>query len=93
MELRKLIKGKEHIILEEDGYGGFVSIETEKLTKKLGELFNEEALKELSERTQISLEGLRNMTFIAFIKADIADKNITGWKRHMKVLRSKGYNV
>jgi len=93
MELRKLIKGKEHIILEEDGYGGFVSIETERLTKKLGELFSEEALAELSEKTQISLEDLRNTTFIDFIKADIADKDIMGWKRHQQTLKDEGYDV
>ena len=93
MELRRIIKGKEVIILEEDTYGGFVSIETSKLTQKMNEVFGEEVLIDLAEKVIIPLAALKNMPLIAYIKSDIADKDVSGWKQHQKTLKDEGYDV
>jgi len=91
--VKRIIHGKEHLILREDGYGGFESIETETLTMKLGEVLSDEALTELADTVHIPLTALKAMPLIAFIKSDIADKDIMGWKQHQKVLKETGYDV
>lgn len=88
--MRKVIKGREEIILREDPDGGFVSIEVEKLTKKMKELHSEEVLTEIEADMP---PGFRNMPLIAVIKSDIANKNIMGWKQHKKVLKDDGFDV
>lgn len=85
--MRKLIKGKEEIILKEYPDGGFTSIEVKKLTMKMGELHTEENLIELSKETGLPLAAIKNMTLIAVIKSDIGGKDIMGWKQHEKVLK------
>lgn len=91
--MRKIIKGKEEIILREDPDGGFTSIEVEKLTKHMDELFSEESLIALADKLPMSLTGLKKMTLIAVIKSDIAGNDNMGWKQHQKVLQEDGYDV
>ena len=91
--MRKLIKGKEEIILRQYPDGGFTSIKVEELQKKMEAVFSEEALIELADKAPRSLTGLKNMTLIAFIKSDIADKELMGGKQHQEVLKEDGFDV
>lgn len=76
--MRRFVKGKQHLILAEDQWGGYVSIEVEKLTAKMEDLFPETCLGD-------------KRTLIAAIKADVDDK--MGWKKHKKELRKEGFDV
>ena len=89
--MRKIIHSIEEIILKEYPDGGFTSIEVEKLTMKMKELHTEETLVELSNETGLPLAAVKNMTLIAMIKSDIANKNIMGWKQHEDVLKEDGF--
>ena len=91
--MKRIVKGEEVIILNDYPNGGFVSIATSKLTKKMQEIFTEEVLIELAEQVIIPLAGLKNMAFIAYIKSDIANKDVSGWKKHKQTLKDEGYDV
>ena len=91
--MRRIVKGEKVIILAEDHNSGFVSIETSKLTKKMSEIFSEETLVDLAEKVIIPLAALKNMTFIAYIKSDIANKDVSGWKQHKQTLKDEGFDV
>ena len=91
--MKRIVKGEEVIILIEYENEGFVSIATSKLTKKMNEVFTEEALIDLAEKVIIPLAALKNMTFMAYIKSDIANKDVSGWKQHQKTLKDEGYDV
>ncbi len=90
--MRKIVAGKEVVILEEDGYGGFQSIEVEKLHKKVNGIFSEDSLLEM-EATGNFPSGLRNMPLIALIKSNIGGNNSMGWKRHQQKLKDEGFDV
>lgn len=84
------IKEKDELILSVDKYGGFTSIEEDKLTKKMEEIFSEESL----VQTEADMPaGFRKMPLIAVIKSDIAGKDRMGWKQHQKVLKDSGFDV
>ena len=91
--MRRTVKGVEEIILEDYPDGGFMSIEAAKLTMKMSEVFSEDALVELADRVSMSLTGLNAMTFIAFLKSDIAGKDVAGWRQHRQALRDEGFDV
>lgn len=91
--MKRIVKGEEILILKEDPDGGYLSIPTANLTKKMDEIFTEDVLTELAEKVVIPLNALKNMPFIAYIKADIADKNVSGWGQHKKALKDEGYDV
>lgn len=86
----KKVKGVDTLILDVDKYGGYVSIEKYRLTKKMEELFSEEALLEAEPNMP---PGFRHMTLIAVIKSNIAGNNSMGWKKHQKVLKDAGFNA
>lgn len=88
--MRKMIKGKEEIILREDPDGGFTSIEVEKLTMKMKDLHSEEVLAEAEADMPT---GFREMSLIAVIKYNIAHGNSMGWKQHQKVFKEDGFDV
>lgn len=87
--MRKIIKGKEEIILRE-GPSGFTSIEVEKLTMKMEDLHSEEVLAEIEADMPT---GFRKMPFIAVIKYNITHGDSMGWKQHQKVLKDDGFDV
>lgn len=89
----KKIKGIETLILREDQWGGYESIEIKKLTMKMSEIFSEEALIELAKKAVRPLVALKNMTFIAYIKSDIANKDVSGWRQHKQTLKDEGFDV
>ena len=84
--MRRTVKGEELIILEEDGMGGYVSIAAAKLTMKMREVFSEAALAALVGKGPA---GLREMTFIDFIRDDIAGDDVMGWRQHQKALKEE----
>lgn len=84
------MKGKEHIILREDEWGGFESIGVEKLTAKVKDVFTEENLRAVEADMP---SGFREMRLVAAIKYDAAHKNVMGWRQHQKVLKVEGFNV
>ena len=73
----------EIIVLEEncDGRGGYISVDKEKLTMKVSEVFPD---------TDLPVET-RNLTFLEYINADTEDK--LGWKKYRAKLRSEGYDI
>lgn len=79
--MKKLIKGIECVILSEDGRGGFTSIDVDKLTTKVEDLFAEEALTKMEADHP---PGFRNMTLIALIKYDSAREDKMGWGSTMQ---------
>ncbi len=82
------MNGTKEIILREYPDGGFTSIKVEKLTMKMKDLHSEEALAEIEADMPTSF---REMTLIAVIKSDIANKDILGWKQHEDVLKEDGF--
>lgn len=85
--MRKIIKGKEEILLKAYPDGGFTSIEVDKLTMKMKDLHAEEALAEMEADMP---PGFREMPLIAAIKYDIDHSDSMGWKQHKKVLTEDG---
>lgn len=84
------VKGKEVIVLEEYADGGFVSIEVEKLTMKMEDIFTEEQLLE----AEVNMPpGFRKMLLIAVIKSNIAGNDSMGYRRHKQVLLDEGFDV
>lgn len=88
--MRKIIKGKEEIILREDPDGGFTSIEVEKLTMKMKDLHSEEVLAEAEADMPA---GFREMPLIAVIKSNIAGNDSMGWKQHQQALKDDGFDA
>ncbi len=80
------------IILKEDEKGKIVVLKGD-LTKKMKELWGDEALASLAEQTKIPLVALKEMPWIAFIKSDIANKDIQGYKQHKQALKNEGFDV
>lgn len=93
MGKRKTIDGVEYLILREDKWGGYESIEVHKLTMKLSELFTDESLQAHADDHGLPLAAIKNMTLIAYIKLDAAKNNLLGWRQHLKVLRDDGQDV
>ena len=91
--MKRTVKGEEVVILKDYPNGGFVSVATSQLTKKMDDVFSEEVLVELATKVIIPLSALKNMTFIAYIKSDIANKDVSGWKQHRQTLKDEGYDV
>lgn len=81
------------IVLERLSYAK-ITVNREDLTKHMSEIWNDEELSVLSERCEIPLEGLKNMTVIAYIKADIASKrDRMGYAKYREVLKKEGFDV
>ena len=85
---RKIIGGVEHIILRVDQWGGFESIDVEKLTAKMNQIFSEEALKEMEADMPA---GFRGLSFLDVIRADRDGKDRMGWKQHRHALEEEGF--
>jgi len=83
----------ERIVLEKTPEGGTIWIEREKLTQKMGEVFPADAIVEAAREHEIDEAAVANMTFIAYIKMDVARNDSAGWKKYRKVLRSRGYDI
>ena len=84
------VKGIDELILGVDPWGGFTSIDVDKLTMKMKNLSSEEALAEMEADMPV---GFREMSFIAVIKSDIANKDKLGWKQHRKALKDGGFDA
>lgn len=86
------IKGKDELILGVDQYGGFTSVEVDKLTMNIDEVFSERSLNE-GEMTGNIPPGFRKRPFIQLIKNNIAGNDSMGWKKHRQVLLDNKYDV
>ena len=92
--MRRMIKGKEVVILNEDNPGtpgtGFTSIEVDSLIAKMKDLYPEEQLVKMEADFP---PGFRNMPLMAVIKSNIAGNDSMGWKKHKKALKDEGFDV
>ncbi len=71
-----------------------VVVDRDFLTSKMKDYWSDEELREVAESSGIGLTGLKNMTVIAYIKADIASKrNRMGYARYREVLKKEGFDV
>lgn len=86
------VKGVDELILDVDKYGGFTSIEKDKLTKKMEDIFSEESLAQ-SELEGNMPPGFRKMPLIAVIKSNIAGNDSMGWKKHQQALKDNGFDA
>lgn len=50
---------------------------------------------QIPTRPTVSMKivAVKEMTFVAFLKSDIAGKDVMGWKQHQKVLKEDGFDV
>jgi len=83
----------EEAFSEEGQYLGKTTIPRENLMKKMKELWPDEKLAPMAEESVIPLAALREMPWVAFMKSDIAGKNIQGYKRHQAALKKHGVDV
>ena len=91
--MRKKLKGIDTIILNIDKYGGITSIDADKLTRKMGDVFPNSDFTELSSDLGVPIVALQNMTMIAVIKLDAAKSDKMGWKKHRKTLKDDGFDA
>ncbi len=80
----------DEIILEELE---FVNISIEDVTRKMKDRFKEEVLIGLASESGIQLSALREMPWIAFIKVDIAGKNIQGYRKYRQKIKDADHDV
>lgn len=84
------VQGIDELILDVDRFGGFTSIEKDKLNEKMEDILSEEALTEAESNMP---PGFRHMPLIAVIKSNIAGNDSMGWRKHQQVLKDAGFDV
>ena len=70
-----------------------ITVDRKDLVKKVKELWSDETLVILSERTNIPLVALREMTWMAFLKRDVAGGDVQGYRKYRGVLKAEGFDV
>lgn len=66
---------------------GFMSIDRSDLLKKCEEKFNDAAIQKMVQETGLAEPALRNMTFLAYIKAS------PHWQQHRQKLKDEGVDA
>ena len=71
----------------------WIGVDKAWLTSNMMDIYNVEQLQKISDSSGLPLAVIQNMTVIAFIKSDIANKDIMGYKKYRGVLQKEGYDV